>query len=45
MKSDNKNRFEIAKKIFHEHDGLLRTSQALDLGIAPATLYEMRDEG
>lgn len=45
MKSDNKNRFEIAKEIFHEHDGLLRTSQALDLGIAPATLYEMRDEG
>ena len=45
MKSDNKNRFEIATEIFHEHDGLLKTSQALDLGIAPTTLYEMRDEG
>lgn len=45
MTSKDKNRFDIAKEIFHEHDGLLRTSQALDLGIAPATLYQMRDDG
>ena len=45
MKSNNKDRFEIAKEIFRKNDGLLRTSQALDFGIAPPTLYEMRDKG
>jgi predicted transcriptional regulator of viral defense system len=32
-----------AERAFHERGGLLRTSQALKLGIHPRTLYEMRD--
>lgn len=34
-----------ATKIFLEHNGFLRTQQAIRLGIAPRTLYEMRDAG
>jgi predicted transcriptional regulator of viral defense system len=34
-----------AKKLFKRHGGLLRTSQALQLGVHPRTLYRMRDEG
>ncbi|HEX2980842.1 MAG TPA: type IV toxin-antitoxin system AbiEi family antitoxin domain-containing protein [Anaerolineaceae bacterium] len=34
-----------AIKIFTAHKGILRTSQALALGIAPRTLYAMRDAG
>ena len=45
MKDELTDRYQAAKQIFREHDGLLRTSQALDLGIAPPTLYEMRDRG
>ncbi|MEA3222538.1 MAG: type IV toxin-antitoxin system AbiEi family antitoxin domain-containing protein [Thermodesulfobacteriota bacterium] len=45
MTHKNINRFEKTEKLFREHDGLLRTSQVLALGTAPATLYEMRDEG
>ena len=45
MTPENKNRFEAAEETFQKHDGLLRTSQALDLGIAPKTLYELRDQG
>lgn len=37
--------FEHAIETFQKNDGLLRTSKALDLGIAPKTLYEMRDRG
>ena len=37
--------FREAREIFRQHSGLLRTSEALSLGIAPATLYRMRDEG
>jgi predicted transcriptional regulator of viral defense system len=33
-----------ARKIFREH-GILRTREALELGIHPETLYRMRDEG
>jgi predicted transcriptional regulator of viral defense system len=33
-----------AEAIFEEHS-VLRTSQAIDLGIAPPTLYKMRDHG
>ena len=32
-------------KIFQDHNGILRTQQAIRLGIAPRTLYEMRDAG
>ena len=32
-----------AERVFRERGGLLRTSQALKLGIHPRTLYEMRD--
>lgn len=34
-----------ARQIFREHNGLLRTAQAIDLGVPPATLYAMRDAG
>jgi predicted transcriptional regulator of viral defense system len=34
-----------AKKVFQRHGGVLRTSEALRLGIHPRTLYAMRDEG
>jgi predicted transcriptional regulator of viral defense system len=36
---------DSAKKLFKRHGGLLRTSQALRLGVHPRTLYRMRDEG
>ncbi len=35
----------IATAIFREHGGMLRTGEALQLGIHPRTLYEMRDSG
>ncbi len=34
---------QTAIEIFREHGGILRTSQALDLGIHPRTLYGMRN--
>ena len=34
-----------AEELFRLHGGLLRTSEALRLGIHPRTLYAMRDEG
>lgn len=34
-----------AKKIFQQQGGLLYTTQAIRLGIAPRTLYAMRDAG
>jgi predicted transcriptional regulator of viral defense system len=34
-----------AIEAFREHGGILRTKQALDLGIHPRTLYRMRDDG
>lgn len=34
-----------AEALFREHQGVLRTSQALQLGIAPRTLYALRDAG
>lgn len=42
--SDNK-RFAAAKALFREHGGVLRTGQALEYGLHPRTLYEMRDAG
>lgn len=38
-------RIPKAIQIFRQHRGILRTAQALELGIAPLTLYEMRDAG
>jgi predicted transcriptional regulator of viral defense system len=38
-------RFNRAARIFKKHGGILRTSQALEAGIHPATLYAMRDSG
>ncbi len=34
-----------ATQLFFAHEGILKTSQALALGIAPRTLYAMRDSG
>ncbi len=34
-----------ALKIFHDNNGMLKTRQALDLGIHSRTLYRLRDEG
>ena len=39
------NRFQKAEQIFQAHHGLLRTAEAIRLGIAPATLYTLRDTG
>ena len=36
---------EKALNIFREHNDILRTSQAIELGIAPCTLYAMHDAG
>ena len=40
-----KNAVDRATKIFQDHNGILRTQQAIRHGIAPRTLYEMRDVG
>ena len=34
-----------AIKLFKKNQGLLRTAEAMRLGIHPRTLYQMRDEG
>lgn len=34
-----------AREIFNAHGGTMRTSEAVDAGIHPRTLYAMRDEG
>jgi len=34
-----------ALDLFRQHQGMLRTSQALELGIHPRTLYALRDAG
>lgn len=38
-------RFKEAKKLFRRRGGILRTSEAIRVGIHPRTLYAMRDEG
>ncbi|MEA3351064.1 MAG: type IV toxin-antitoxin system AbiEi family antitoxin domain-containing protein [Chloroflexota bacterium] len=42
---ETSNPTQEANKIFRQHNGVLRTSQALRLGIHPRTLYAMRDSG
>ena len=32
-------------EIFKQHNGILRTSEAIKLGIHPVYLYRLRDEG
>jgi predicted transcriptional regulator of viral defense system len=41
----NQDKFEKARAIFHRHGGMMRTAQAIRLGVHPRTLYEMRDAG
>lgn len=36
---------EVAKELFLKHGGILRTGEALNLGIHRRTLYAMRDSG
>ncbi len=36
---------EQAVSLFRRHDGMLRTKQALNLGMQPRTLYALRDSG
>lgn len=44
--TDNRGtRFDRAVAVFREHGGILRTAQALRVGIHPSTLYTMRDNG
>lgn len=37
--------FSKARQVFAEHRGMLRTSNAIRLGIHPRTLYALRDSG
>lgn len=41
----SKEKIEEAIRVFKEHNGIMRTSEALDAGIYQRTLYFMRDEG
>ncbi len=41
----NRDRPSRARSIFRRHGGVLRTKEALRLGIHPETLYRMRDSG
>lgn len=34
-----------ARRVFAQHQGMLRTSQAIRLGVHPRTLYALRDRG
>ncbi len=37
--------FDRAASVFREHGGVLRTMEAVRLGVHPRTLYAMRDAG
>ncbi|MFB6232300.1 MAG: type IV toxin-antitoxin system AbiEi family antitoxin domain-containing protein [Salinibacter sp.] len=41
----SKEKAQEALSVFREHGGLLRTSEARELGIHPRTLYHLRDSG
>ena len=43
--SDKSGAFKTAEQVFRRHGGLLRTIEAIRLGIHPRTLYSMRDSG
>ncbi len=36
---------ESARRVFFQHGGMLRTGEAIRLGIHPRTLYTLRDQG
>ena len=38
-----KSTYQNARRVFEQHGGILRTTEALKLGVSPRTLYEMRD--
>jgi predicted transcriptional regulator of viral defense system len=40
-----KTTYSAARQLFREHNGVLRTAQAVALGIPSATLYAMRETG
>ena len=42
---DQPDTWHKAEAIFEQHGGMLRTSQALALGVHPRTLYALRDAG
>lgn len=42
---DSQTTAQIALNLFRQHGGILRTAEALRLGIHPRTLYAMRDSG
>ena len=44
MPQDSAN-LAMARKVFRKHGGMLRTSNALRLGIHPRSLYALRDSG
>lgn len=44
-RSERPEKFSAAKKIFQRRGGMLRTGEALRLGIHPRTLYEMAENG
>jgi len=43
--TDARNSFTKAEAIFRQHGGLLRTMEAIRLGVHPEVLYGMRDAG
>ena len=45
MPAHKRDRFEKARDLFRRHSGVLRTREALRLGLHPRTLYEMREKG
>jgi predicted transcriptional regulator of viral defense system len=45
MKRSNPKKFKRAQKIFHDRGGVLKTGEALRMGIHPRTLYEMHRSG
>ncbi len=42
---DSQKSVQSAITVFRRHGGILRTGKAIDLGIHPRTLYQMRDSG
>ncbi len=44
-KSNKRSAFSRAASVFRKHGGVLRTMEALRLGVHPRTLYAMRDAG
>ena len=43
--SEEESVFDRAISVFREHGGVLRTMEAVRLGVHPRTLYTMRDAG